>query len=105
MSGLVPSAVELHPDRLRLQWDDAAPAELPAALLRAACRCGDCRRRALQQGPAAHAAARLSAAAPIGLYALQLSFDDGHDRGIYPWSWLCELAAQPDPRSEGRVSG
>lgn len=25
---------------------------------------------------------------PIGTYAVQLHFDDGHDTGIYSWEWL-----------------
>ena len=36
----------------------------------------------------------VSAVEPIGNYALRLSFSDGHDRGIYPWSYLRELAGQ-----------
>jgi DUF971 family protein len=35
---------------------------------------------------------RLAAAEPIGNYALRLFFSDGHDRGIYPWIYLRELA-------------
>ena len=29
---------------------------------------------------------------PIGNYAIKLSFTDGHDTGIYPWTYLYELA-------------
>lgn len=29
---------------------------------------------------------------PVGNYALRLIFSDGHDRGIYPWPYLRELA-------------
>lgn len=28
----------------------------------------------------------------IGLYGLNIAFSDGHDRGIYPWSYLETLA-------------
>jgi DUF971 family protein len=28
-------------------------------------------------------------------YGVQLVFDDGHERGIYPWSYLRELAWPP----------
>ncbi len=30
---------------------------------------------------------------PVGHYALQLVFDDGHDTGIYAWAYLRELCA------------
>jgi DUF971 family protein len=29
---------------------------------------------------------------PIGSYAVRLVFSDGHDRGIYPWQYLREIA-------------
>lgn len=28
---------------------------------------------------------------PVGNYALQLVFDDGHDTGLYSWAYLLEL--------------
>ena len=31
---------------------------------------------------------------PIGHYAIRLVFDDGHDTGLYTWSYLHELGAQ-----------
>ncbi|MDN3637307.1 DUF971 domain-containing protein [Simiduia curdlanivorans] len=31
---------------------------------------------------------------PVGSYALKLVFSDGHDSGIYTWSYLYELASQ-----------
>lgn len=84
----LPEAVDLTPATLRLRWPDGASA-LPAARLRAACRCGDCRAgRSRSDG----AAVQLTDALPVGRYALQLVFSDGHDRGIYPWTWLRELA-------------
>lgn len=31
---------------------------------------------------------------PVGNYALQLTFSDGHDTGLYSWSYLHELCTQ-----------
>ena len=31
---------------------------------------------------------------PVGNYAVKLSFDDGHDTGLYSWDFLRELGAQ-----------
>lgn len=87
MSEAAPVSVELSPRTLRLQWRDKAT-ELDAAKLRSVCRCGGCRSRPGLADPAL----RLIDAAPVGHYALNLIFSDGHDRGIYPWSWLRELA-------------
>lgn len=35
---------------------------------------------------------RLVDARPVGHYAVQLVFNDGHERGIYPWTYLDELS-------------
>jgi DUF971 family protein len=35
---------------------------------------------------------------PVGNYALQLVFDDGHDTGLYSWDYLYELCSQQDVR-------
>ena len=32
----------------------------------------------------------------VGHYAVQLSFDDGHDSGLYTWEYLHEIAVQRD---------
>jgi len=34
---------------------------------------------------------------PVGHYALQLAFSDGHDSGIYSWDYLYELGANQEP--------
>jgi len=33
---------------------------------------------------------------PVGHYAIRLVFDDGHDTGLYTWSFLISLAEQRD---------
>lgn len=35
---------------------------------------------------------------PVGHYALQLVFDDGHDTGLYTWAYLRELAVEQEVR-------
>ena len=96
-STVVPSAVELRPAGLRLRWPDRE-ADLRAGELRAACRCAACRAAALRGEP--HVPAPrvcLTGAAPVGRYALQLLFSDGHERGIYPWQLLREMAVAAPP--------
>jgi DUF971 family protein len=36
----------------------------------------------------------LSKIEPAGNYALKLSFDDGHDTGLYSWDYLEQLATR-----------
>ncbi|KQV86328.1 DUF971 domain-containing protein [Rhizobacter sp. Root1221] len=87
MNGL-PEAVEVARGALRLRWEDQSTTEWPATRLRAECRCGDCRSLRLAGRAPTGDGAELTGAEPVGRYALQLLFRDGHDRGIYPWDWL-----------------
>ena len=38
----------------------------------------------------------ITAIAPVGNYAGRITFDDGHDTGIYSWSLLQDYAARQD---------
>ena len=40
----------------------------------------------------------ITAVKPVGNYALQLVFDDGHDTGLYSWRYLYDLCQQQDAR-------
>ncbi len=35
---------------------------------------------------------------PVGNYAVRIVFDDGHDTGLYTWSYLHMLALQKDKK-------
>jgi DUF971 family protein len=38
----------------------------------------------------------ITAIKPVGHYALQLVFDDGHDTGLYSWDYLQQLCSQQE---------
>ena len=40
----------------------------------------------------------LAALEPVGHYALRIRFSDGHDTGLYAWSYLAELADEQQAR-------
>jgi DUF971 family protein len=69
-----------------------------APRLRAACRCADCRRERIDReaepdtGGTTIAGLTIAEVRLVGDHALNIAFSDGHDRGIYPWSYLRELA-------------
>lgn len=90
-----PLDVTLHQasGRLDVLWSDGRLGQLTGAALRGACRCSACEsgRRAGRPPAAAHDAA-VTRLQPIGEMGLQLVFNDGHDRGIYPWPYLHELS-------------
>lgn len=38
----------------------------------------------------------ITAIKPVGHYALQLVFDDGHDTGLYSWDYLYQLCTEQE---------
>ncbi|CAN7610803.1 DUF971 domain-containing protein [Massilia sp. LjRoot122] len=87
----LPEAIENHALEgvLALRWPDGSVLRWTHGELRAACPCAECRARR-RAGLAVGAAAglRIAAIEAVGAYALNLAFDDGHGRGIFPFSML-----------------
>lgn len=90
-----PSAITDHQrsGRLEIEWPDGRRSQLPHGLLRARCRCAACQQALRTQGSCPEPApqVRLAQIHMVGDKGLNLVFSDGHDRGIYPWSYLREL--------------
>lgn len=38
----------------------------------------------------------ITAIEPVGHYAIRIVFDDGHSTGIFEWSYLAKLSADPE---------
>ncbi|WP_394562105.1 DUF971 domain-containing protein [Aquipseudomonas alcaligenes] len=86
-----PSALRSAAGQLCLEWSDGRVSQLSHARLRAACPCSQCRAARLHgRIDAVPSEVRLRAINQQG-YGVQLVFSDGHDKGIYPWSYLQEL--------------
>jgi DUF971 family protein len=91
---------------LEIAWADGSRTTYPLALLRRMCPCAQCReiRREQATNPL-----RVLAAAPasgpvtvvalerVGAYAIKLTWSDGHDTGIYSFTWLREIAPTLPP--------
>lgn len=90
---------------LEITWPDGSRQHLHNALLRAQCRCAECSSLRLRSGTALLIAPQLRIVAirPVGAYAVQFVFSDGHERGIYPWAFLkiLDQAAPPVPGTAG----
>ena len=76
---------------LVLAWDDGRSATIAATALRQACRCAACTAGRETGAPLTADDAAITAVEPIGGYAVNIAFSDGHARGIYPWGLLREL--------------
>jgi DUF971 family protein len=97
-----PETIVLTADRsrLRLEWSNGERAEVLAENLRGACRCAWCTRARIDGNLGAPLAAiAIDRLMPIGDYAINIAFSDGHNRGIYPWPYL-RLLARADQESE-----
>lgn len=107
--GPKPRNVAIAGTDLAIAWADGHESYLPLARVRSECPCATCRaesesdRRAgplrilTSQPEGRTRAARI---VPVGAYALQIVWADGHDSGIYPYEMLrsacpCEECAAP----------
>jgi DUF971 family protein len=81
---------------LELVWD-GRQAMLSYRALRRSCRCSVCEqtRRSTDSILPVAPDVTLLRIEPLGAMALQLIFSDGHERGIYPWTYLKEMAFGP----------
>ena len=95
----MPETVVLTADRIRLRlvWPGGETAEIEAPTLRGACRCAWCTRARVDGTFAASfEAVAIERVVPIGDYAINIAFSDGHARGIFPWTFLRSLARADD---------
>lgn len=92
-----PAEIHLNRERTHLSvtWENGETSYYPAALLRERARdAGSVRRSVDGLAPAAAAGLIITGLEPIGNYALRLAFSDGHDRGIFPWAYLADIAGE-----------
>ncbi len=95
---------------VKIRWNDGREVVYPARFLRFQCPCAVCvdemtGRRTLQEHTLAPDVHPLGID-PVGHYAIQIYWSDGHSSGIYTWERLHELISQiptaQDPASPGR---
>jgi prepilin-type processing-associated H-X9-DG protein len=99
-----PEEVVLAADRrhLRLSWGSGERMTLGAEAMRLACRCAWCTRARIDRTFEAHFEdASITSIEPIGDYALNIGFADGHARGIFPWTYLRAIGLLCKESSDG----
>jgi DUF971 family protein len=95
-----PTSIILHQASklLEISFDDGAHFRLPFEFLRVMSPSAEVRghgpgQEVLQAGKQD---VLLTGIEPVGSYAVQLAFDDGHDSGLYTWEYLHELGSRQD---------
>jgi DUF971 family protein len=96
----VPTEITLHAQSqvLEIAFDDGKRFRLPSEFLRVYSPSAEVRghgpgQEVLQAGKKDVA---ITAVEPVGQYAVQLRFSDGHDTGIYSWDLLYDYGARQE---------
>jgi DUF971 family protein len=78
---------------IAVEYDDGASFDLPFEYLRVFSPSAEVRGHGTGQGilQTGKENVQVTAIEPIGQYAVQLVFDDGHDSGLYNWKHLYDL--------------
>ncbi|HEU5072389.1 MAG TPA: DUF971 domain-containing protein [Verrucomicrobiae bacterium] len=87
-------------NELAIKWADGTESFIPLEKLRRACPCAGCKGEMdvlgnLYKGPdiaLRPESFRLRRITPVGTYALQPSWEDGHNSGIYSYDYLARVA-------------
>ena len=88
---------------LYLRWNDGLESRISLKLLRDECPCAGCKGETLllhEQKPILPILDQedryvIKAMNQVGNYAVQVTWGDGHNTGIYTWEYLRTLAARP----------
>lgn len=99
-----PVSLKREGDGLKIEWSDGVTTTVAWQKLRANCPCASCQEernkpadpfRILTPQEVAAGAPAPVAMTPVGYYAYQIRWNDGHDTGIYPLALLRELGESP----------
>ena len=97
-----PTEIRLHKDRrtLAVQFDDGVAHDLPAEMLRVLSPSAEVQGHSPEQRVTVGGKRDVAIAAlePVGNYAVKIVFDDGHNTGLFSWSYLRQLGDQREAR-------
>ncbi|MFA6540786.1 MAG: DUF971 domain-containing protein [Bacteroidota bacterium] len=92
------SIKKTDPDTITITWDDGSVTPLPITLLRDECPCAGCKGETILMHqilpviqPKLPGHYDLASITPVGSYAVQCSWGDGHNTGLYSWEYLRTL--------------
>lgn len=95
-----PTEIRLSPDKrnLTVTFEDGARYELAAEYLRVTSPSAEVQghNKAQKQTVPGKIDVTIASIQPVGNYAIRLIFDDGHDTGLFTWTYLAELGRDHD---------
>ena len=104
-----PSAVDVAPEGIYIEWKDSHKSFFPSKYLRINCGCAQCveewtRRQLLDPATVPHDIQALDYM-HVGRYALQFLWSDAHSTGIYPYTMLRSLCPCEECATARKASG
>ncbi len=95
-----PTKIKVEKNRLNILWDDDSTSEIELKYLRDECPCANCKGETIlfksfkpvQIGKDSPSKYKIISMEVVGNYALQITWADGHNSGVYTWEYLKELA-------------
>ena len=97
-----PTEMRVSPtrDTLTIRFDSGERFAIPAELLRVHSPSAEVQGHAPEQRVTVSGKknVRIGQIVPTGNYAVRIVFDDGHDTGIFTWSYLADLGRNQDQR-------
>lgn len=88
-------------DTFEIDWADGAVGRIPNALLRGYCPCATCQGHSGEIKFVPGHNSVIDGIEEVGAYALQLTWGDGHNSGIYTFRYLRALADYAAKTPEG----
>lgn len=95
-----PKQIKIHnKERLLINWDNEKETNISLKYLRDECPCANCKGETILlktfrppklniSTPEMYVIQKIE---PVGSYAIQISWKDGHNTGIYSWEYLQKL--------------
>ncbi len=99
---VAPPGLEVSPDKsmLKVVFEGGASHELSAEMLRVMSPSAEVQGHSPSQRVTVgkKRSVKIKDLRPVGNYAVRIAFDDGHDTGLYSWTYLDELGREKDKR-------
>ena len=97
-----PTELKLDPEKrvLAVSFDDGQSFALPAELLRVMSPSAEVQGHSPEQRITVPGkkSVRILKLEPVGNYAVRITFDDGHDTGLFVWEYLRDLGENQEAR-------
>ena len=93
-------SLNMSKDRLTVDYEGKAKYELPAEMLRVMSPSAEVQGHSPSQRVTVGGKrnVKIKELRPVGNYAVRITFDDGHDTGLFSWTYLAELGREKDKR-------